>query len=156
MNMQSGATINVSDTHGIGPAPIQGRASHTADLAAYDRYLKEVQETRRAATDTPFSQRFWSFVRGQLEACTAPVGYEETEDATATVQKGPKDVGNLINRVMALGLFFPIHPIRLAEAAGVSHLEVITELLFATKAGLMEMRWAPECVQCGSAATITS
>lgn len=148
--------FELSKEHGLGPAPIAGRASHTSDLEAFGRYLTIMRGQQRASTDAAFDDRLWTFVADALAACTEPVGYDEVEDASVTTPKGSSDVARMIERVIALGLFIPIHPVRLAEAAGVSLSDTLTELLYATRAGLMQMRWAPECGRCGSSVTITT
>eukprot|EP00957_Ditylum_brightwellii_P090871 6919533-Ditylum_brightwellii.AAC.1 len=44
----------------------------------------------------------------------------------------------------------PIHPAVIAKESGIDHETVMEELLYATKVGLVDMRWTPECKHCGS------
>lgn len=184
---------------------MEGRESHTADLAEFDRYVEMMQhEDRRGGysswedvdecdnysddnhkhhsdgdeeyfdgifksegsddndaskrhigTDShslekfPFNAKFWAFVRSIL-AKAVDVGYQELPDSTATVAKGPKDADAFLSKVIAIGLLNPIQPATLAKEGGFDEMEALAELLHATSVGLVAMRFAPECVQCGS------
>ena len=97
----------------------------------------------------PFNAKFWTFVRSIL-AKAVNVGYQELPDSTATVVKGPKDADAFLSKVIAIGLLNPIQPATLAKEGGFDEMEVLAELLHATSVGLVAMRFAPECVQCGS------
>lgn len=147
--------VDLSQRHNLGPAPIPGRDSHTADLQAFEGYLEVMRQQGRASTDLPLHEGFWAFVREKLRQCTEPVGFDEQGDARAIVPKGPEDVQRLIERVVALSPFIPIHPVQLAATAQLPASVVLTELFYATKAGMTAMRWAPECTRCGGPVTIT-
>lgn len=151
----SSAQIDISQSHGIGPAPIAGRESHTTSMARFDIRLAEVREFKRRPTDSPFHAGFWQAVRDILAPCEGSVGYHSELDARVTVPKAPPQVAGLGERVGMLGAVNPIHPNRLAEACGVPLSNVLTELLVATRVGMVRMRWAPECIRCGSAVTVT-
>lgn len=97
----------------------------------------------------PFNAKFWAFVRSIL-AKAVDVGYQELPDSTATVAKGPKDADAFLSKVIAIGLLNPIQPATLAKEGGFDEMKVLAELLHATSVGLVAMRFAPECVQCGS------
>lgn len=153
---RAGPIINIAQSHGIGPAPIQGRESHTTNIARFDIRLAEVQRYRRLATDPPFHGEFWAFVRDLLRPCEGSVGYRSEDDASVTVPKAPGDIQGLGQRVEQLGLVNPIHPNRLADACQLPLETVLTELLVATRVGLVRMRWAPECIRCGSAVMVAN
>ena len=148
-------TINISSNHGIGPEIIDGRESHTTDMLRFDRRLESVQQFERKAGVQPFHQGFWAKLRGVLAPCEASVGYTAHEDSSVSIPKEPSDIQCLGQRVGQLGNVNPIHPCRLAEAFGLSEETVLNELLVATKVGMARMRWAPECVRCGSAVIVT-
>ena len=146
--------INISTNHGIGPELIFGRESHTTDMKRFEKRLQNVQNYNRAST-TPFNQDFWNAIRGILSPCETSTGYQSHVDASIAVPKQPTDIQGLGQRVGQLGPVNPIHPCRLAEITGFSEDIVLNELLIATKVGLTRMRWAPECVRCGSAVLVT-
>ena len=98
----------------------------------------------------PFNSEFWSFVRSIL-AKAIPVGYNELEDSNETISKGPNDANAFLSKVIAISLLNPIQPALLAAEGQFDEMEVLAELLYATSVGLVSMRFAPECVQCGSA-----
>ena len=148
-------SIDVSESHGIGPQPIYGRDSHTADLRRFDLRLETLRQFKRRRHDAPFHQGFWDAVRAILAPCETSVGYSAEQDPTASIPKAPQDIQGLGARVGQLSVVNPIHPNRLAEACGVSLETALTELLVATRVGMVRMRWAPECVRCGSAVLIT-
>jgi len=97
----------------------------------------------------PFNAKFWAFVRSIL-AKAVNVGYQELPDSNATVAKGPKDADAFLSKVIAIGLLNPIQPATLVKEGGFDEMIVLAELLHATSVGLVAMRFAPECVQCGS------
>lgn len=147
--------INIAQSHGLGPAPIAGRESHTTNLARFDIRLEHVRGFHREGLHTPWNPGFWKSVREILAPCETSTGYGSRPDATVTVPKSPRDVQGLGQRVGQLALVNPIHPNRLAEACGVPLHVALTELLIATRVGMVNMRWAPECVRCGSAVMVT-
>jgi hypothetical protein len=81
-----------------------------------------------------------------------PVGYSEIEDSSGVVAKGPDDVGDFFKKVIGISSINPIHPNVIAEQCGLPVELVLEELFHATKVGLLQMLWTPECVRCGSAA----
>ena len=147
--------IDISKSHALGITPRPNRESHTVDLAHFTRKCEELRAWRRAPTDPPYHEAFWSYMRGLLVVCQEPVGYESGPDARSVSPKGPQDVNRLFQRIQQLGLINPIYPALLATAAQLTIDEVLTELLYAAKVGMMTMRWAPECTRCGSAVLIT-
>lgn len=147
-------SMNISSNHGIGPELISGRESHTTDMSRFEQRLQSVQSYDRK-TGAPFNTDFWNAVRGILAPCETSTGYQSNTDATVAIPKQPTDIQGLGQRVGQLGAVNPIHPCRLAAITGCSEDVVINELLVATKVGLTRMRWAPECVRCGSAVLVT-
>ena len=148
-------TFDISRSYGLRPAQIQGRESHTTDLARFDARIAEVESFQRAVTVQAFHTEFWAFVRTLLAPCERTVGYHSEEDPTVAIPKAPQDIQGLGERVGQLGLLNPIFPKALAEACGLDETVVLTELLVAAKVGLLRMRWAPECIRCGSAVLVT-
>lgn len=98
----------------------------------------------------PFNKKFWTYFRSILQHAK-PVGFSELENPTATLPKGPQDATAFISKVIAIKSINPIQPAALAKEGGFEEEEVLAELLYATSVGLVAMRFAPECVQCGSA-----
>ena len=146
--------VDIARSHGLGPPPMQGRESHTADLGRFDVRVEEVRAFERAATDPPFHQGLWSFLRDILAPCETSVGYPSEADASVSVPKAPTDVQRLGARVGQLALVNPINPSVLAAGSGVPLELVLAELFVATRVGMVRMRWSPECVRCGSAVSI--
>ena len=147
-------SVDVSKNHGIGPAPLSGRESHTTDMALFQAKLQELSAMQRATTDLPYSDQFWTFIESVLSQCQEPTNFRDAGDATQVTPKGPDDIAALVQRIIALSPLNPIHPYRLAEAAGCDHDQVLTELMYATKIGMTQMKWAPECTRCGSAVIV--
>ena len=135
--------------------PIKGRESHTSDLEAFDRYVDVLRHARRPPTIGPYSEEFWSHIRGILEAAV-PVGFEELPDKDAVVPKGPADCAKFLGKVVATASINPIHPNIVAEAAKLPLGTVLNELFCATRLGLVDMQWAPLCERCGSMACAKS
>ena len=111
---------------------------------------KQQQQHNQQQHQYPFNSEFWSFVRSIL-AKAIPVGYNELEDSNETISKGPNDANAFLSKVIAISLLNPIQPASLAAEGQFDEMEVLAELLYATSVGLVSMRFAPECVQCGSA-----
>jgi hypothetical protein len=108
------------------------------------------KEEQQAQLTYPFNHKFWSYFRSILEHAK-PKGFTELEDSNATMSKGPEDATAFISKVIAIKSINPIQPAVLAKEGGFDENEVLAELLYATSVGLVAMRFAPECVQCGSA-----
>ena len=98
----------------------------------------------------PFNPKFWAFIRGILAKAT-PVGFNELADPNEVSIKGPSDANNFLSKVIAIGPLNPIQPSTIAELGGFDEDEVLAELFHGTLVGLVTMRFAPECIQCGSA-----
>lgn len=147
--------VDISRSHGLGPAPIEGRESHTSDMARFEARMEDVRAFARKASDSPLHEGFWEFLRGVLAPCVSTVGYRAEADATTAIPKVPSDIQGLGARVGQLGLVNPINPAMLSAACGLPLNLVLMELLVATRVGMMRMRWAPECVRCGSAVLVT-
>mmetsp|Transcript_6203 Transcript_6203/g.9531 ORF Transcript_6203/g.9531 Transcript_6203/m.9531 type:complete len:613 (+) Transcript_6203:204-2042(+) len=155
-NRRTSTMVDISQNHSIGPAPIFGRESHTADLDEFDKALELMKNYERSPTDPPMSESFWATIRSGLAEFIEGVGYEELENAESTIVKGPNDISNLITRVVGMSAYNPIHPARLVNEIEESTDTILTELMYATKVGLVAMQWAPECERCGSAVLIRS
>jgi len=98
----------------------------------------------------PFNNKFWDYFRSLLSNAK-PVGFCELEDPNTTIAKGPEDANAFMSKLVAIKSINPIQPAVLAREGGFDEDEVLAELFYATSVGLMAMRFAPECVQCGSA-----
>ncbi|KAL7541318.1 hypothetical protein ACHAXR_010801 [Thalassiosira sp. AJA248-18] len=101
-------------------------------------------------TQYPFNSKFWAYVRDILSQAK-PVGFNELPNPKAAASKGPEDASNFLSKVIGIGPLNPIQPAVIAKEAGFDEDEVLAELLYATRTGLVAMRFAPECIQCGSA-----
>ena len=135
----------------LNTTPIKGRESHTSDLDAFDRYVNVIRHASRPPTVGPYSEDFWSHIRGILKAAV-PVGFEELPDKDAVVPRGPADCAKFLGKVVATASINPIHPNIVAEAAKLPLATVLNELFCATHLGLVDMQWAPLCERCGSMA----
>lgn len=113
----------------------------TSHLAAY---------TDQSKLRFPFNNKFWTYFRTILSKAE-PVGFCELEDPYATVPKGPTDANAFISKVIAISSINPVQPAVLAKDGGFDEDDVLAELFYATSIGLVTMRFAPECIQCGSA-----
>lgn len=136
---------------------VPGRESHTADFEAFEAFLRRTEEIKRAHSEqTQYrpekhsSTRFWDFMEDVLQMAL-PVGFEgDPEGSIGVVHKGPQDYENFRSKLLRTEIINPINPVTLAEASGVPLKDVISELLYATKAELMSMQWAPVCERCVS------
>jgi class 3 adenylate cyclase len=117
----------------------------------------EEEEEEEPATPTPtqqqtkypFNGKIWTFIRSLL-ANAKPVGFEELQDPTVAVHKGPKDAHNFLSKVISIKPLNPIHPAFIAQMGDFEEHEVLAELFYGVMVGLVAMRFAPECIQCGS------
>ncbi|KAL9190100.1 hypothetical protein ACHAXT_007311 [Thalassiosira profunda] len=98
----------------------------------------------------PFNAKFWAYIRSILSNAK-PVGFGELPDPKATVTKGPDEASSFLSKVIAIGPLNPIQPAVIAKEGGFDEDEVLAELFYGTLVGLVAMRFAPECIQCGSA-----
>ena len=108
------------------------------------------ESTEQSKLRFPFNNKFWRYFRTVLSNAK-PVGFSELEDPNATILKGPLDANAFISKVIAISSINPIQPAVLAKEGGFDEDDVLAELFYATSIGLVTMRFAPECVQCGSA-----
>mmetsp|Transcript_15703 Transcript_15703/g.24425 ORF Transcript_15703/g.24425 Transcript_15703/m.24425 type:complete len:601 (+) Transcript_15703:59-1861(+) len=135
---------------------IDGRESHTSDLAALSRYLARMQDYHRHSSDTPYNKQFWDYIYAMLEEHGQPLGFGPDDDPTAIVAKGPEDAMAFLCKKFVLDPLSPINPSVIAEAANVTLDIALTELLYANKIGLVSMKFAPECTRCGGAVCAAS
>jgi len=105
-----------------------------------------------ASRTVPFHAAFWEYVRTILSSAK-PVGFYELDDPDAVVPKGPDEANAFLQKAVGIGPLNPIEPTALAKGGGFTEEEVLTELLYATKAGAVRMQFAPECDRCGSVVT---
>ena len=98
----------------------------------------------------PFNAEFWEFVRGILTEAV-PVGYEEMPNKDDVSRKNHDDASKFLNKVIAIGPLNPIQPAALAQLGGFDEEVVLAELFYGVLVGLVAMKFAPECWQCGSA-----
>ena len=130
------------------PKFIDTKSENLSSYEDLDSSLNNIEE--RANLRFPFNVKFWTYVRSILENAK-PVGFSELEDPNATLAKGPEDATAFISKVIGIKSINPIQPAILAVEGGFEEEEVLAELLYATCVGLVAMRFAPECVMCGSA-----
>jgi len=173
--------VDIGRNHSINL--INGRESHTADLAEFDRYVSRLRMIERGgeflgdnngllmrrsslptlcgdddddasdvSQDGEMCEEFWQFVRGILAKAT-PMGFTELPDPESVIPKGKKDADAFLVKAVSIGVINPIHPAVIAKESGIDHETVMEELLYATKVGLVDMKWTPECERCGSAVT---
>ena len=105
-----------------------------------------------ASRTTPFNTSFWEHVRSILSNAK-PVGFDELDDPDAVIPKGPDEANAFLQKAVGIGPLNPIEPTALAKGGGFTEEEVLTELLYATRAGAVRMQFAPECDRCGSIVT---
>ena len=98
----------------------------------------------------PFNAKFWEFVRGIL-AEAVPVGFEELPNEDDVAPKNHDDASKFLNKVIAISPLNPIQPAVLAQLGGFAEDVVLAELFYGVLVGLVAMKFAPECIQCGSA-----
>lgn len=155
-SIRSQTTASVANNHNLAPMPILGRASHTSNLQRFEQKYEQLKAYPREKTDSSLNVEFWQKVRGILASCQDPVGYEESPNSTDAVAKGPEDIQKFAGRVGALSLINPIYPAALAKSVEIEIEDVLTELLYACKVGMLQIRWAPECIRCGSAVVLSN
>ena len=162
--------FDLAKDHGRQSGPIEGRESHTSDLDEFERYFQLMVDDKNntnsklgdhhdhhcshideSENDNCINEKFWSHVRTLLKKA-APVGYSELPDSNEVIHKGPDDVTEFFMKVIGISDINPIHPVTIAKNSGVPVSEVLNELFYATRVGLVHMLWTPECTRCGGAA----
>jgi hypothetical protein len=135
--------------------PLPGKESHTTDMEQFEFYLNKVKAMPRMAYegDTPFNTVFWDYIRGVLE-CGKPLGFTDLPDREQCMPKGASDNGAMISKIMNTFPINPLYPNVVADLSGVPIAEVLTELLYAVKVGMLTMRWTPVCDRCYSATCV--
>jgi hypothetical protein len=138
------------------PLPIPGRESHTADLEEFHLYLSKLRGVkRRPNLDLSFHEGFWTRVEHILQYAV-PVGYSDMGCCQEVQHKGPEDNEAFMRKIGATDLINPIHPILLSREFDIPMNQVLTELLYATNIGMMNLRLAPDCRRCGSSVCAVS
>jgi len=100
----------------------------------------------------PFNSDFWSYVRSILSTAK-PVGFTELDDPRGVVPKGPDEADAFLQKAIGIGPINPIVPANLAQSGGFAEETVLSELLYATRVGMVRIQFAPECDRCGSVVT---
>mmetsp|Transcript_11597 Transcript_11597/g.17024 ORF Transcript_11597/g.17024 Transcript_11597/m.17024 type:complete len:470 (-) Transcript_11597:69-1478(-) len=138
---------------------VPGRESHTADFEAFHDFLRKMDQIKQANCEkvelaTPYeaeehsSTRFWDFVQSVVEKAL-PVGFEgDPEGSKAVVHKSRAEYERFHTKLKETEIINPINPVAIAQTADVPLADVISELLYATKSGLVSMQWAPVCERC--------
>mmetsp|Transcript_14243 Transcript_14243/g.29928 ORF Transcript_14243/g.29928 Transcript_14243/m.29928 type:complete len:899 (+) Transcript_14243:95-2791(+) len=160
-----GMNIKLGDDNSEDDNPDEYKLTITKDPIACDEKNNQFEDTKHDCTSTassstqkssqlqpsyPFNAKFWAYIRSILEKAK-PVGYSELPEPSSTQVKGPKDANAFLQKVIGISSINPIQPAILAENGEFDEMEVMAELLYATCVGLVAMRFAPECVRCGSA-----
>jgi len=128
--------------------PIPGRESHTSDMDAFCWHVHRLQALGRLEGDPSINVKFWRFIRIVLEGAHE-VGYSGFTDTEEVATKGPKDNSAFANKIRNTSIINPIHPAVIAKEADVPLDDVLTELVYATRSGMVTMRWAPGCERYG-------
>eukprot|EP00957_Ditylum_brightwellii_P088517 6741722-Ditylum_brightwellii.AAC.2 len=81
------------------------------------------------------------------------MGFTKLPDPELVILKGKKDADTFLMKAVSIRVINQVHPAVIAKESGIVHEIFMEELLYATKVGLVEMRWMPECKRCGSAVT---
>lgn len=125
----------------------------TSDMDSYDSYVEHLKhEVIRTAEDPPFNEHFWSHTRAALEYAV-PVGYDELDKEGSCQLKTYQDAMRIFGKYGQFCHLVPIYPNIVAEVTGCSIEAVLTELFYATKIGLVDMVFSPDCVRCGKCTT---
>lgn len=82
-------------------------------------------------------------------ALATPSGFEELPDPDTYLLKTRQDSEKLTEKLPSIVHIMPIIPNIIAENMNLPLETVLTELLYATSTGMMDMVWSPECVRCG-------
>jgi hypothetical protein len=141
--------IDISISHNL--TIVLVREPSTADLDAYDSYIRRLKENGvRPLEDLPFNNAFWSFVRSSIGQAQGH-GFCQPDETDNFVAKSFAEVMACRQSLeRSVSSFLPIEPQRLVETTGLSRHLVLTELLYATSIGMMEMVGSAECKRCGT------
>jgi hypothetical protein len=141
--------IDISISHNL--TRVLAREPATADLATFERYVRRLKEdVVRAPDDVPFNEEFWSFVRSSFEQAQGH-GFRQPEEADTFVVKSFSEfMACRESMERSVRCLLPIEPQHIIETTGLSRHIVLTELLYATTIGMMEMVWGAECWGCGT------
>ena len=108
---------------------------HSRELEAKIELLRNHERTE---TDSAFHADFWRCLTTEIHSLHLLLSEKTTKE------------GKEIQKEEKRSLFFPIHPLQLSMRWNIDLNVVLTELLYATKVGLLEMHWAIECLQCSA------
>jgi hypothetical protein len=141
--------IDISVPHNL--TKILTREPATADLDTFERYVRRLKEdVVRAPGDLSFNDEFWSFVRSSFEQAQDHGFRQPDEAATFVVKSFAEVMACRQSHESSVSCFLPIGPQQIVETTGLSQHLVLTELLYATSIGMMEMVWSSECMGCGT------
>ena len=130
--------------------PLNDDVNTEDEIGEVKQHLRHHQHDKKQQARYPFNAKFWNYIRDILSNAK-PVGFDELPSPNDTSIKGPSDANNFLSKVIAISLLNPIQPAMLAKEGGFDEEVVLAELFYGTLVGLVAMKFAPECVQCGSA-----
>jgi hypothetical protein len=132
---------------------LENRGIGSANLEKFDEQLdsfEAAQHVDRAATDPPFNTEFWSKTREVLELCGDGIGFAQAEEPGMCEIHSTSELFETGNRSSQFKCLLPIQPKVLSERFEIPLNIVLTELMYATSFGMLEMLWSAQCQRCGA------
>jgi hypothetical protein len=132
------------------PSATVHRQSHTANLHAFDSWVSQLRLATRDPRDPSFNARPWNTMRAWLSGFTEPLAIVPP---TPTPSYAPSSsvYRAFRARVMASA---QVHPINVFGFDENSRNDVITELIYAAKEGMVRVRYSVECLNCKGSADV--
>lgn len=122
-----------------------------ADLPTFDMYVDELKAANaRPATAPPFEPLVWDHIR-EAFGHAHPVGFTPPQEPdTFHVKTMEESLGFIRNCDYFRWLLMPVQPKVVAEKTGLPLNTVLSELLYASSIGMMDVVWSAECTNCGT------
>jgi class 3 adenylate cyclase len=126
-----------------------GRESNTSNMGAFENYYRLLRRTARRPGELMINTMFWESIHGMLSQYRDTLGMHSLpgSDQALPVEHDllEKFQGRLVEQ---LTYFLPVNPHELSKRLGIPESAIITELLMATRVGLIQVRFAVECSAC--------
>ena len=121
----------------------------TANLCKFDECMDALERSPRYEEDPKCNMAFWAAIREGLTEATLAGGFDLPRGPNCFSVKSAEDVKTRLSRVGRFSWLCPLSPEDLATRLDLPTSLVLTELLYASAMGMMELLWVPQCQNCG-------
>jgi hypothetical protein len=127
------------------------REAFTADFDELDLQLAKLLTFQRPERDGgPMNEAVWNHVRNQLALAKPGYGLTDTDTPNNFEIRSMEQVLETSGYAAHYIHLTPINAVAVAEKIQLPLRAVLTELLYATAAGVLEMIWSAQCQRCGT------